>query len=178
MRVRKNAGAGRGGFARPGFVRLGLVWLAACLGAGGFLAFQGFAALGGSAPCGSAPRAAGAPQQVRAETPGAPAYRTKGIEDVRAGERVWAWDPQASRWEVREVVRPLVHDYDGDVIAVRAGGEAVEATGNHPFWVVAGEGLGGRPAAADVPEAERRAVAAEHRGGGSRPGTWNRATCW
>ncbi len=38
------------------------------------------------------------------------------------------------------------------------GDDAIEATGNHPFWVVAGPGLDSRPDAADVYENERDAT--------------------
>jgi hypothetical protein len=90
--------------------------------------------------------------------PSSSPYRTKKIEDVQAGEWVWSCDPVSGQWSRAQVVRPLVHDYAGDVVTVSAGGERIEATGNHPFWVVSGEGLSVRPDPHDVPSAERDAL--------------------
>jgi hypothetical protein len=85
-------------------------------------------------------------------------YRTKKIEDVQAGEWVWSCDPRTGKWSRGQVTRPLVHDYAGDLMTVAVGGERIEATGNHPFWVVAGDGLSQRPDPHDVPAAERNAL--------------------
>lgn len=115
----------------------GLCWALCCAAAAGWL----FAA---AVPDWSGPSSSG-PQQ----------YATKNIENVRAGERVWAYDVGSGRWAQREVVRPLTHDYEGDVVTVAAAGERIEATGNHPFWVVGGDGLAGRPPAQHVPAAEQ-----------------------
>ncbi len=57
--------------------------------------------------------------------------------------------------------------YAGDLVAVEAagsdagdvvggGGEPLVATGNHPFWVAAGEDLAGRPLPEELGEAEAR----------------------
>lgn len=40
-------------------------------------------------------------------------------------------------------------------MTVTVAGGTVEATGNHPFWVAAGDGLAGRPAAEHVPAGEQ-----------------------
>src|SRR5687768_7735041 len=87
-----------------------------------------------------------------------PGCRTKNIEEVTAGEWVWACDPATGEWSPREVLQPLVHEYRGDVIAVSVAGEHNEATGNHPFWVVQGAELAARPVAEDVPGEERDRV--------------------
>jgi hypothetical protein len=79
----------------------------------------------------------------------------KPIEEIKSGEKVWAVDPQTGEWELREVVAPLVHDYEGDIVAVTVGQETVEATGNHPFWVVEGLSLANRPMVRDVYPDER-----------------------
>lgn len=127
---------------RTGMARAGTVWLVAWLAVGGALAARAVTAR---------PAAAG---------PAASAtHRAKPIEQVRAGDRVWACDPATGRWAARAVVRPLAHAYDGDVITVRAAGAVIEATGNHPFWVAAGAGLPDRPEAHDVPAGERAALA-------------------
>jgi hypothetical protein len=86
------------------------------------------------------------------------AWRSKPIEQVCAGEKVWAYDPVARAWSPREVLRSLGHDYDGDLVTITVAGNRLEATGNHPFWVVSGKNLTGRPAAHDVPPMERNAA--------------------
>ena len=77
------------------------------------------------------------------------------IEQVRGGDRVWSCDPATGDWSVHSVLRPLVHDYAGDVVTIKVGGSSVQATGNHPFWVAAGTDLSSRPPAADVPPDDR-----------------------
>jgi hypothetical protein len=39
------------------------------------------------------------------------------------------------------VVETYEHDYEGDLMALAVEGESIEATSNHPFWVIEGEGL-------------------------------------
>ena len=73
----------------------------------------------------------------------------KPIEEIKKGERVWACDPATGEWSLREVLRPLVHEYRGDVITIKVGGCEITTTGNHPFWVVRGEALAERPIAPD-----------------------------
>ncbi len=80
----------------------------------------------------------------------------RAIETIRPGEQVYAWNAAAGRWETRPVGAALVRAYRGDVVTLEAGSASLSATGNHPFWVVRGEGLASRPPAADVPPAERR----------------------
>jgi hypothetical protein len=129
-------------------------WLLAWLAVGGLLLYR-------AAPkrhdtlASSTPRV----QLARATVERPPSsYRTKNIEDVRAGEWVWSCDPRTGEWSRGQVMRPLTHDYAGDVVTVTVGNERIDATGNHPFWVMAGEGLQERPAAHDVPSAERQAL--------------------
>ena len=81
--------------------------------------------------------------------------RAKPIQHVRSGERVWACDVASGEWSARQIIQPLVHEYDGDIVSVTAGDQTIEATGNHPFWVTAGEDLHQRPPAKDVAEQER-----------------------
>lgn len=45
---------------------------------------------------------------------GPTAPHTKHIEDVKAGDRVWAYDTATGMWAPKMVIKPLVHDYDGD----------------------------------------------------------------
>ena len=82
-------------------------------------------------------------------------FGQKAIQDIKAGENVWACDPQSGQWQLTEVVAPLIHDYDGDLVSLTTGVNEIRATGNHPFWVVSGNGLAERPAAQDVYAGER-----------------------
>jgi hypothetical protein len=134
---------------------MAVLWLVAWLAVGGLLLYRAVPKKHDTLATSSAPRVQLA--RATAKQPPSP-YRTKNIEDVRAGEWVWSCDPVTGAWSRGQVVRPLVHDYAGDVVTVAAGGERIEATGNHPFWVVTGEGLSARPDPHDVPSAERDAL--------------------
>lgn len=151
---------------RRGSATLSLLWLLVC---GSFAAYFCWAAAGTAAPGRNTVTA----QHVASAAPAA--YLTKRIEDVKAGEQVMAYDPATNQWSARAVVRPLKHEYDGEVVTIRAAGETIDATANHPFWVVSGKDIEGRPAAHDVPEAERQTAAGHARGrwveaGHLRPG--------
>ena len=87
-------------------------------------------------------------------------FQTKNIEDVKAGDRVWAYDTARREWSDREVLKPLVHDYQGDLVTVTVHGHSVVATGTHPFWVAAGDQLASRVEAVEVPDADRHPAGA------------------
>lgn len=141
---------------------MAVVWLLAFCGAGGYLLLGG----GGQPPSGRTAAGHAAAVTPTAQSAGTPAgVRAVRIEDVRAGDRVWACDPATGQWSARPVLRTMARSYAGDVVAVTVGGERVEATGNHPFWVAAGDGLAGRPAVVEeVSAAEQERVAAAGRG--------------
>jgi RHS repeat-associated protein len=77
------------------------------------------------------------------------------IQTVKAGDRVWSYSMTTAEWELRSVEATPVHDYTGDIITIGVGGAVIEATDNHPFWVVSGDEIASRPLATDVPEDER-----------------------
>ncbi len=81
------------------------------------------------------------------------------IEDIRSGERLYAYDREAGKWILADVIEPLAHSYSGDLVTVVIGSDRIEATGNHPFWVVSGDHLADRPVAGDVPANEQVATA-------------------
>lgn len=81
------------------------------------------------------------------------------IQNVKVGDLVWSHSMPTGEWQLRPVEAAPVRDYIGDVITVGVGGAVIEATGNHPIWVVAGEGLSSRQLAQDLPEDERIANA-------------------
>lgn len=69
----------------------------------------------------------------------------KEIERIEAGERVWAFDHTGLIWVERKVVETYIHQHNGTTAEIQVEGEKIWATGGHPFWVVDGEDLAGRP---------------------------------
>ncbi len=100
---------------------------------------------------GVAPAAGKFPNCFPAGTVVGTEHGPRPIQDVRAEDRVWAFDLITGEWKLRRVMETYRHDHDGDVVAATVAGEVVESTGHHPWWVVRGEGLGGRPQPEHVP---------------------------
>ena len=67
------------------------------------------------------------------------------IEDVQPGEQVWACNPRTGQWEPKTVLQALRRQYSGDIIKFAHQDDVIEATSNHPIWVVEGENLENRP---------------------------------
>ncbi|VTR98885.1 rhs repeat-associated core domain-containing protein : YD repeat protein OS=Isosphaera pallida (strain ATCC 43644 / DSM 9630 / IS1B) GN=Isop_2419 PE=4 SV=1: RHS_repeat: PT-HINT [Gemmata massiliana] len=76
----------------------------------------------------------------------------KPIQDVRAADRVWAFDLVVGEWKLRQVIETYRHEHDGDMVTATVAGEMIESTGHHPWWVARGEGLRGRPQPEHVPD--------------------------
>jgi RHS repeat-associated protein len=79
---------------------------------------------------------------------GTPVHTTAGlraIEEVAAGDSVWAFDLVKGSWRPCKVLQTFCRHYEGRKVAVTAAGETVEATYRHPFWVMRGEALELRP---------------------------------
>jgi hypothetical protein len=70
---------------------------------------------------------------------------------VRADDIVCAFDLTTSKWKARRVVETYEHDYEGVLVTLTVGDEVIESTTNHPFWVVAGDGLDERPESIHAP---------------------------
>jgi RHS repeat-associated protein len=92
----------------------------------------------------------------------------KSIEDIQVGEYVWSYDQDSSNWVLKSVTQCLIHQYQGQIFKIEVNGKIVEATSNHPFWVIEGQELEKRPNPEDIAEYEcglrsgGRWVAAEH----------------
>ena len=71
-----------------------------------------------------------------ADTPVATEHGPRPIQDVRAADRVWAFDLVTGEWKLRHVIEAYRHEHDGDVVAATVAGEVIESTGHHPWWVV------------------------------------------
>jgi serine protease inhibitor len=90
---------------------------------------------------------------------GAPVLTSAGsspIQEITEGTLVRAYDWETLQWVLSPVVSRQSIAYRGDVISIRAGGAVIDATANHPFYVLRGSSLDTRPQPADVPPAERR----------------------
>jgi len=79
----------------------------------------------------------------------------RSIEMVAAGTEVYACDMATGEWIFTKVLKRLSHQYDGDMITIRIGWVMIQATGNHPFYVVKGDRLASRPVPQDVPKEEQ-----------------------
>tara|TARA_R110002049_G_scaffold72490_7_gene187556 strand:+ start:142190 stop:143356 length:1167 start_codon:yes stop_codon:yes gene_type:complete len=67
------------------------------------------------------------------------------IGEVRQGQKVMAFDFDSGQWCYREVKARMDNQYGGIVVSITVGDGAIEATGDHPFWVVLGDDLQDRP---------------------------------
>ncbi len=84
----------------------------------------------------------------------------RAIQQVEKGMKVFAFDLNTGQWLPAKVRERLSTLYEGDLLEVRAGQVAIQATGNHPFYVMSGEGLERRPAPREVSVEEQRAARA------------------
>ena len=90
-------------------------------------------------------------------------YGHKPIEQVVAGDRVWAFDCRLLRWELKPVLETFTPWHQGAMATLRFAGESIRATGGHPFWVVRGDRLAMRPHPAKIDTYED---------GSKLPGRW------
>ena len=58
----------------------------------------------------------------------------KAIEEIRAGDTVWAKNPETGEKELKKVVRTFVNE-TSELIHVRVNGETITATPEHPFYI-------------------------------------------
>ncbi|MCC6126745.1 MAG: hypothetical protein IT426_17420 [Pirellulales bacterium] len=71
-------------------------------------------------------------------TPVAVSGRSKPIGEIAPGEYVKAFDFSSGEWVLAEVLKRHDNFYSGAMITVHVEDSAIEATVNHPFWVVRG----------------------------------------
>lgn len=67
------------------------------------------------------------------------------IEELMPYSRVWSFNHRDDCWELCEIVAHHGDDYDDDLVLVCAGGDTIESTSLHPFWVMSGAELEARP---------------------------------
>lgn len=76
---------------------------------------------------------------------------SKPIEEIEVGDLVWSFNVETGEFELKEVVETFVHEYEGDFTVIVVDGQEIEATGNHPFLVLEGQGLESRPLVEELP---------------------------
>jgi hypothetical protein len=69
----------------------------------------------------------------------------RAIETIAIGEKVWSYDLVGREWVLCHVLQTFTRDYEHDLVFVTCGGETVESTFLHPYWVCEGEDLASRP---------------------------------
>jgi hypothetical protein len=86
------------------------------------------------------------------------------IDEVEAGDRVWAYDFHAGQWRLSVVECRDDSVYEGPLVQIDLGHSQVKATAFHPFWVVEGADLAQRCAPRHLPPGESEGL--------SLPGRW------
>ena len=90
-----------------------------------------------------------------AGTPVQTANGPQCIETMATGTFVFAFDFDSHTWKQQLVVALLTHEYVGEIVVIVVNERIVKATGNHPFWVIEGNGLTDRPYPADLGKHEQ-----------------------
>jgi hypothetical protein len=91
-----------------------------------------------------------------AGTPVSTEQGLRPIQEVRAGDRVWAFDHATESWQLRAVLECYQSRHEGDFVIIEVAGETITSTPGHPFWVIEGRALPARPQPDHVPAAPAR----------------------
>ena len=67
------------------------------------------------------------------------------IETIRPGDRVWAFDHANGAWKLKSVLQNFQREYQTDMVHATIGGETIQSTMLHPYWVTSGADLADRP---------------------------------
>ena len=67
---------------------------------------------------------------------------TQAIETVIPGTQIHACDLNTAEWILTRVSGRQSYQYEGDMITIQMGDINIQATGNHPFYVLQGDNLG------------------------------------
>jgi len=87
----------------------------------------------------------------------------RAIEAIEPGTRVYACNLANGEWVLTRVRKRQSHQYDRDMITIQMGHTTIQATGNHPFYVLRGDLLALRPLPQDIPKEEQETMG---------PGRW------
>ena len=85
---------------------------------------------------------------------------SRPIETVDQEDNVYACNLATGEWALKKVLIQKPYQYEGDMIAIRIGQIKIQATGNHPFYVLRGDRLASRPLPQDIPKEEQ--IMTEH----------------
>ncbi|MBA7636707.1 hypothetical protein ES703_44328 [subsurface metagenome] len=82
----------------------------------------------------------------------------RAIEAVEPGTEVYACDLSSGEWTLARVLKMRAYHYEGDMITIQMGSIKIQATGNHPFYVLRGDRLAYRPVSQEIPKEEQGMV--------------------
>lgn len=74
----------------------------------------------------------------------------RAIESIETGVEVYAYDLATGQWVLSPVTNHRSYCWEGEMVSIRAGEISVDATGNHPFFVISGDNLPSRPVPRDI----------------------------
>jgi hypothetical protein len=60
---------------------------------------------------------------------------TKPIEQMKKGDRVWSYNEKTGKSEINTVLDAFLSGYTDKIVEIKAGGELIEATEDHPFYI-------------------------------------------
>ena len=72
------------------------------------------------------------------------------IEDVEVGDLVLSFNENTGEFELKPVLVTSERNYSGDFVIIGTDDASIEATGNHPFLVLAGSELEQRPEVTEI----------------------------
>ena len=85
------------------------------------------------------------PQCFLADTLVSTEYGQIPIQTIQKGDRVWACDHVTGEWKLRPVLQFSETEHDGSIVLLTIADDLIQVTPGHPFWVIEGQGLAGRP---------------------------------
>jgi serpin B len=81
------------------------------------------------------------------------------IEVLESGSAVYAFDLSKGEWTTARVAVRSTYPFSGAMVTIRAAGDTIEATWNHPFLVMRGKDLEDRRVPMDLPSDEALSTA-------------------
>jgi RHS repeat-associated protein len=60
---------------------------------------------------------------------------TKPIEQMKKGDKVWSYNEKTGKEEINTVLDAFLSGYTDKIVEIKAGGELIEATEDHPFYI-------------------------------------------
>ncbi len=79
----------------------------------------------------------------------------RSIETVEPGTAIYSFNLSTGKWVLKKILKRLIHHYEGDMVTINMDQITIQATGNHPFYVLRGDQLFSRPLPQDIPKEEQ-----------------------